>query len=114
MICRDIGVPVRTVDFWRGQDASIAACFDAARDEGFDAIAHRCRATARGKGDSTADVQRDKLIIETDLKLLAKWDPRRYGEKVTLAGDAENPLALAVTDARAKLAKRLGKHPDEL
>jgi hypothetical protein len=27
-------------------------------------------------GDSSGDVQRDKLIVETDLKLLAKWNPR--------------------------------------
>lgn len=33
-----------------------------------------------------------KLQIETRLKLLAKWDPKRYGEKMTLAGDPENPL----------------------
>lgn len=55
---------------------------------GYDAIADRVRKTARGKieadgGESSGDVQRDKLIIDTDLKLLAKWDPKRYGEKVT-------------------------------
>lgn len=27
-----------------------------------------------------------KLQIETRLKLLAKWDPRRYGEKVEVNG----------------------------
>ena len=37
---------------------------------------------ARGTGDGTDDVQRDKLIIESDLKLLSKWDQRRYGDKV--------------------------------
>ena len=30
-------------------------------------------------------MQRDKLIIDTDLKLLAKWSPRLYGDKVQLA-----------------------------
>lgn len=87
VICRDLDIPVRTVNGWRAEDAEISARFDEARDLGRDAIAHRTRATARGKGeeaggDSTGDVQRDKLIIDTDLKLLAKWDPRRYGEKI--------------------------------
>jgi hypothetical protein len=53
-----------------------------ARDLGWDAIAHKARATARGSGDSKGDIQRDKLIIDTDLKLLAKWDPKRYGDKI--------------------------------
>jgi len=33
-----------------------------------------------------------KLQIETRLKLLAKWNPKKYGDRVTMAGDAENPL----------------------
>ena len=35
-----------------------------------------------------------KLQIETRLKLLAKWDPKRYGERTTLAGDPDNPLTV--------------------
>lgn len=97
VICRDLGIPRRTVNQWRADDPEIAAQFDEARDEGYDAIARRTRATARGKGaaqdgDSTGDVQRDKLIIDTDLKLLAKWDPRRYGDKVQLADADGNKL----------------------
>jgi hypothetical protein len=33
-----------------------------------------------------------KLQIETRLKLLAKWDPKRYGDKLSLSGDKENPI----------------------
>jgi hypothetical protein len=119
-ICRDEHMPAaRTVRDWKARMPEFKAAVDDARDEGYDAIAYRLRATARGHaadkgGDSTDDVQRDKLIIHTDLQLLAKWDPRRYGDKLTLAGDAENPLALAIGDARAKLAKRLGVDPDSL
>lgn len=35
-----------------------------------------------------------KLQIETRLKLLAKWDPKRYGERLSLTGDKENPIHL--------------------
>ena len=35
-----------------------------------------------------------KLQIETRLKLLAKWNPKKYGERTTLAGDKENPLQI--------------------
>ncbi|QWF19291.1 hypothetical protein [Lysobacter capsici] len=89
-ICRDKGMPaVRTISDWRAAHPEFDTAFLSARSEGFDAIANRVRATARGKkskdgGDSSGDVQRDKLIIETDLKLLAKWDSRRYGDRVQL------------------------------
>ena len=36
--------------------------------------------------DSMTCVQRDKLASETDLKLLAKWDPKRYGDRMALTG----------------------------
>jgi hypothetical protein len=40
-------------------------------------------------------IQRSKLRIETRLKLLAKWNPRKWGEKVDLnhGVQPENPLA---------------------
>lgn len=90
VMCRDAHMPAkRTVSDWRKAHPDFDEAFLAARDSGYDAIAARLRNTARGKtseagGDSTGDVQRDKLIIDTDLKLLSKWDPRRYGDKQTL------------------------------
>ena len=38
-------------------------------------------------------MQRVKLIVDLDLKLLAKWSPR-YGDKPTLTGDADNPIVV--------------------
>lgn len=90
-ICRDEGMPHdSTVRDWMEARPEVSLAIARAREAGYDAIAIRTRMTARGKGeeaggDSSGDVQRDKLIIETDLKLLAKWSPR-YGDKVQLAG----------------------------
>lgn len=100
-IARDLGMTRRGINMWREKDPVIDEQIQDAKDAGYDAIAERVRETARGRGDSTYDVQRDKLIVDTDLKLLAKWDPRRYGDKMTLAGDAENPLAV-LTDAQVE------------
>lgn len=100
VICRDIGIPRRTVNEWRLVDESIARQFDDARDDGYDAIAQECMSIADdGRRDyATSEdgrevvdhdhIQRSKLRVETRLKLLAKWDPRRYGEKqqVELSG----------------------------
>ena len=33
-----------------------------------------------------------KLQIWTRLQLLAKWNPTKYGDRTTLAGDKNNPL----------------------
>lgn len=86
VICRDVGIHYTTWREWCRADEALDIAHAHARDVGYDAIATRTRQTARGKdeaqgGESSGDVQRDKLIIDTDLKLLAKWDPRRYGEK---------------------------------
>lgn len=85
-ICSRPGMPdASTVADWEKADPDIARGIANSRAHGFDAIAARLRRTARGYGrelggDSTGDVKRDRLIVDTDLKLLAKWDPRRYGE----------------------------------
>ena len=96
-ICRDKAMPgVTTVWEWTKSDETFSESIARARDAGFDAIATRARETARGRGDSTDDVPRDKLIIETDLKLLSKWDPRRYGDKTTTeqTGAGGGPLVI--------------------
>lgn len=98
-ICRDDGMPDRTTVYrWGEADPEFAQHIARARDNGHDVIAARLRDTARGNGDSTGDVQRDKLIIETDLKLLAKWD-KRYGDRVNHehSGPQGGPIGIAVT-----------------
>lgn len=104
----------RTIRDWQeGKVESVPATISAdiarAREIGYDAIANRARETARGKGDSTKDVQRDKLIIETDLKLLSKWS-KRYNDRITVAGDADNPLHFAL----ARKLDEANKRRDEL
>ena len=86
-ICRDDHMPSdRTVRNWMA-DAEISSAIARAREVGFDAIAGECLEIA----DKTTveDVQRDRLRVETRLKLLAKWDPKRYGDKVALTGGSE-------------------------
>lgn len=110
-ICRDEGMPcVAAVNKWRDEDAEFDSRFARAREVGHDAIAAESLRiidedpeyviTTIG-GDATekridaASVQRAKNRAEHRLKLLAKWD-RRYSERVTHGGDAENPITVAV------------------
>jgi hypothetical protein len=71
-----------------------------ARAAGFDEIARRARLIARGdrEAGSTGDTQRDRLIVDTDLKLLAKWDPKRYGDLLKLGGPGGEALAPPVVN----------------
>lgn len=108
VICRDLDVPVRTVNQWRKDDAEIALQFGEARDLGYDAIAHDAltisdtpfigiiekveRVTSKDGKSKLVVTERRKedmlghrrLQVETRLKLLAKWDPRRYGDKTAI------------------------------
>ena len=110
-VCRDERMPaVRTVNDWTEKRREFSAEFARARARGFDAIAEE---TVRIADDARNDwmerndpgnpgfalngehVQRSKLRIETRLKLLAKWDPNRYGDRTTIAGDPKSPLGIA-------------------
>lgn len=98
-ICRPEEMPNRsTVHDWIAAH-DLSQRFTRARDKGFDAIAESCFAIADDARNDWMErfdddgagvgwklngdhVQRSKLRIETRLKLLAKWDPKRYGEKI--------------------------------
>lgn len=98
-ICRDEHMPAaRTVHDWKETNEAFAALIACAREDGHDVIAATTRLIAKGaEGYSSGDVQRDKLMVDTDLKLLAKWDPKRYGDRQIIAGDKDAPLAIEST-----------------
>lgn len=109
VICRDEGMPAdRTVYDWMEARPDVSAAIARAREVGFDALAAGCLEIAEdGSRDfvlaktgpilDTEHVQRSKLRIDTRLKLLAKWDPKRYGERLQHANDPDNPMPGAVT-----------------
>ena len=116
VICRDDHMPCAdTVREWGRKDAEFSLAYARARATGFDTIAWRARQTLRGKtaeagGESTGDVQRDKAIADFDLKLLSKWDPKRYGEKIAHVGGGpgDAPIQYAnmtAEDRRARIAE---------
>ena len=115
-ICRAEGMPAwRTVYHWLEEQPEFSARFARARVVGFDAIAEDCMAIADDTSRDTKTVghdkyerdtadtewiSRSKLRVETRLKLLAKWDPKRYGDKVeqTIVGPAS--ITISETDSR--------------
>lgn len=93
-ICRDEHMPAwRTVYAWKDANADFNARIACAREAGYDAIAQECLDIADETGQDTVYtengerpnaewISRSKLRVETRLKLLAKWDPKRYGDKL--------------------------------
>ena len=111
VICRQEGMPAwRTVYDWIAKDAELAAHIACARELGYDAIAEECLDIAddgtndwidKKNADGTTyealngeHIQRSKLRIETRLKLLAKWNPKKYGERLDLGNAGGQPLKI--------------------
>lgn len=126
--CRKEGSPsYPTVYRWIEQDADFAIQFAHARDSGHDVIAEQAlriadtlhmgekRVTHSGDDgeDAMTITEEDmlghrKLQIETRLKLLAKWNPKKYGDKTILAGDDAAPIAVEVSfDIFGELLKNM-------
>ena len=101
-ICRDNdGFPAwRTVYDWMGRDEELSASIARARDIGYDALAEECLLIADTPQFGQKQVMSDegstttvedmlghrKLQIETRLKLLAKFHPTKYGDRVAIEG----------------------------
>jgi hypothetical protein len=93
-------------------DAAFAAQIARARDQGADAIAEEALAIAdttvegvtlttddRGTKEVRGDMLgHRKLQVETRLKLLAKWSPKKYGEKIEQTINGPITLKLEGTD----------------
>lgn len=115
--CRQPGMPnYSTVYDWLKEDDELSQRIAHARDIGADAIAEDCFAIADdarndwmerlGKDGQPVGwmlngdhVQRSKLRIEMRLKLLAKWSPKKYGDKIGLehTGKDGGPIETAHT-----------------
>lgn len=81
-----------------GEDFLAADCLNIADDNGKDV-----RQTKDGTEVTDHDViQRAKLRIETRLKLLAKWNPKKYGDKLdmTTGGEALPAVIINYPDSR--------------
>lgn len=116
-ILRQAGVPKSTFHDWRKQQPVLEEAYQAAKEDGFDHLAHECIEIADdGRRDyqevegergsrvvvDTDHIQRAKLRVETRLKLLAKWDPKRYGEKLDLNHGGHVGFSLSVTRRHGK------------
>ena len=105
--CRQKNKPNwRTIYKWLEKDeGDFIARFAHARDMGADAIAEECLEIidappplCGSEGNTRLDpaaVQMQKNRVEARLKLLAKWNPKKYGEKVGV--EAKGDISLTIS-----------------
>ena len=109
-VCRDEHMPsFHTIQHWLadGKIPNIQANIAQARERGYDALAEQSLLVAKGiENYSTGDINRDKLVVETTLKLLAKWS-KRYSDKtqIELTGKDGEPLSIRLIEAQQRLLK---------
>ena len=126
-ICRDDRMPHWTQVYeWIARDPDLSLRVAQARECGYDAIAeelleisdtlHYGETQVMGDKNSTTTVAdmlgHRKLRIETRLKLLACWNPAKYGNKVQVGGDKENPLKIEASVQADSLLEALIKNAE--
>jgi hypothetical protein len=119
VICRTIGCDDNTVRDWMSADAELSGAIARARETGFDALAEQALALideepARVEGRiDPGHVQWRRAQVDTRLKLLAKWDPKRYGEQSKLAltgadgGAIKHEVEMASPETMAEMTQAL-------
>ena len=106
-VCRDPEMPDEsTVRQWTYDDngpigAAFAPQYARARDKGLDAMADQVLDIA----DDSSDWQRARLQMDARRWYLSKLAPKRYGDRITHAGDADNPLVIGLASELALLNK---------
>jgi len=128
-ICRDEHMPHWTQVYeWLSRDDSLSLRVARAREAGYDALAEEALdiadtprlgakkvfSSGSEEGEDSMTVTEEdmlghrKLQIETRLKLLACWNPKKYGNKVAVGGDPGNPVQVEIqSEADAYLATLL-------
>lgn len=93
VICRDEHMPcTATVRNWIDEDEGVSSAIARAREDGEDAIVQDAMdqidadpamiSTQFGEKVDPGDVALRKLRFESRLKLLSKWNPRRWGDRI--------------------------------
>jgi len=102
-ICRTAGFPTSGAVFhWVDADTDFARQYAHAREAQADALFDDLAEVAEAalQAETAVEVSARKLIIETTKWRISKILPKKYGDKLELAGDAKNPLGITVIERR--------------
>ena len=99
--CVKIGIPQGTFNGWLNEDSALAEDYARAREELHEFIAAEIIAIAdapvpsneKGGVDPGA-IQKQRLQVDARKWLLSKLSPKKWGDKIEVSGDADNPLKI--------------------
>lgn len=102
--CKKVGVPHSTFFDWVKADKNLADNYARAREDLIEYIASQTLEIAdaevgftdSGSTDSGA-VQKQRLQVDTRKWLLSKLAPRKYGDRMMISGDDDNPVTVKAT-----------------
>lgn len=104
--CQAAGVPHSTFLGWVNEDAALADKYAHAREDLIERMANEVLELADSEVPETGDGKRDwqaiqqrKLQVDSRKWLLSKLAPKKYGNRLELTGDKENPLQVQTIDA---------------
>lgn len=114
-VCKDLDLIYNTVYSWmrtykdtffKGSPCAYEAGYDKIADDCFE-IADESHndITVDDKGRETVDhevIQRSKLRIDTRLRLLGKWAPKRYGDRTQIDHGAQSSFKDMLTELYEK------------
>lgn len=105
-ICRDPNMPdIKTVYLWMGQNESFLHQYARAREDQADTLADEIQDIADTKPAQVVDdkgiarvdsghVNWMRLRIDSRKWVAAKLKPKKYGDRIVHAGDADNPVEI--------------------
>ena len=118
VICESDDMPGRDAVYdWMSNDEELSRHIARAREAGFDQIALDALSIADNSEQDTVLtdkggeipnsewISRSRLRVETRLKLLAKWDPKRYGERISQEISGPDGGAIQTESTRSEAEK---------
>ena len=90
------GVPTSTFLDWCAKDADLADRYARARDSMIDAMADDLLTIADKPAADSVEAQKHRLQVDARKWLLSKLAPKRYGDRLEVAGDKDAPLSIGV------------------
>ena len=118
-VCRDDSMPAMTTLFrWlreieafqqqytRAKEESADALFedllDIADDSTNDYMMKKSKSGEEYESVNPESIARSRLRVDTRKWALSKLKPKKYGERIAVAGDIENPLTLMIQEISGK------------
>jgi hypothetical protein len=106
IVCRRVGMPSSaSIRNYCKDHLDAAEQIENARKCGVYTLAFSCRDIARGKNGSSHNVVRDKLIIDTDMRILTAIAPREFGTKQTVDVKHTGEVAHVLIEQRAAIER---------